>query len=91
MALLEASFVGILPIVTIGPGNDVVVEDHVTGLKFPVGDLDGLVACLTEAAANPGLRRRLGQQAHDAVGETYSVEAVARRVADVYRELDASA
>lgn len=88
VALLEASFVGVLPIVTIGPGNDVIVKDHVTGLNFPVGDGDGLLACLTEAAADPALRQQLGRQAHDAVAATYSITAVARRVAELYRSLD---
>lgn len=88
VALLEASFAGVLPIVTIGPGNDVIVEDRVNGLSFPIGDGDGLLACLTEAATDPALRRRLGQQAHDAVAATYSITAVARRVSDLYRELE---
>ena len=87
VALLEAAFMGVMPIVTIGPGNDVIVKNRVTGLNFEVGDRDGLVRCLKLAIEDPNLRTRLGRQAHDSVVEIYSAPAVARQVADIYREL----
>lgn len=89
VALLEASFMGLLPIVTQGPGNDVLVEDGVTGLSFPVGDEDALVRCLTRAFEEPELRSRIGAQARAAVVETYSASAVAQRLTAVYDGLGA--
>jgi glycosyltransferase involved in cell wall biosynthesis len=89
VALLEASFMGVIPIVTVGPGNDVIVKDRVTGLSFEVGDRDGLVRCLQLAIMDGDLRARVGRQAHDAVAERYSARAVARQVIEMYRELGA--
>jgi glycosyltransferase involved in cell wall biosynthesis len=87
VALLEAAFAGVMPIVTIGAGNNVIVQHLVTGLNFPVGDRDALQARLNLAMDDPPLRAKLAQQARDSVIEEYSASAVARRVADVYREL----
>ena len=88
IALLEASFMGVPPIVTVGPGNDVIVKDGVTGLNFPVGDGDALLACLTRLLEEPDLRSRLGAQARAAVVDTYSSTAVARRLTDLYTSLE---
>lgn len=89
VALLEASFMGVMPIVTVGPGNDVIVKHRVTGLSFEVGDREGLVRCLELAIEDPDLRASLGRQAHDAVAERYSASAVAKRVIEMYRGLGA--
>lgn len=86
VALLEASFMGVMPIVTTGPGNDVIVKDGVTGLSFGAGDRDGLVDCLNRAIGDRGLRSRIGQQARDAVADKYSAAAVASQVVEMYRE-----
>ncbi len=87
VALLEASFMGVMPIVTRGHGNDVIVRDGVTGLNFDVGDREGLVDCLRRAMDDASLRHRIGRQARAAVLESYSSTAVARQVAQMYREL----
>jgi glycosyltransferase involved in cell wall biosynthesis len=87
VALLEAAFVGVPAIVTTGPGNDVVVEDQVTGWSFPVGDRDGLMLCLRLAIEDAELRARLGRQARAKVVDAYSVAAVARQVSHLYSEL----
>ena len=67
VALLEASFMGVIPIVTKGHGNDVIVNNGLTGLNFEVGDRDGLVDCLVRAMEDQVLRERIGRQARDAV------------------------
>lgn len=87
VALLEAMASGVMPIVTAGPGNDVLVEHGVTGLSFPVGDRRALLDRLSMAIADPGLRARLADQAHDRVSRTYSSAAVARLIARVYGEV----
>ena len=69
---------------TVGPGNDVIVKDGVTGLNFPVGDGDALVECLDTSARGPRPPLALGAQARAAVVETYSSTAVARRLTDLY-------
>ncbi len=87
VALLEAMFVGLMPIVTSGPGNDLLVENGVTGLSFSAEDRDGLMACLSLAMQDHELRSRIGRQARESVVDVYSSEAVAQQVAALYREL----
>jgi glycosyltransferase involved in cell wall biosynthesis len=88
VALLEAMATGVPPIVTQGPGNDVLVEDGTTGLNFPVQDAEALRTCLQRMRLDPSLRSRLGRGAHELVWRRYSIEAVAEQVEAVYLSLD---
>jgi glycosyltransferase involved in cell wall biosynthesis len=87
VALLEAMAAGIPPVATQGPGNDVLVDDGVTGLSFPVEDGHGLEGCLRRLRGDSDLRRRLGRTAHDQVRRTYSIDTVAAQVESLYRSL----
>ena len=88
VALLEAMAAGVPPVVTQGPGNDVLVDEGVTGLKFPVQDVEALGECLARLQGDANLRRRLGQAAHERVRLGFSSEAVAEQLETVYRSLD---
>jgi glycosyltransferase involved in cell wall biosynthesis len=87
VALLESMAVGVPPIVTKGPGNDVVVEDGVTGLNFPVKDPVALEVCLRRMQQDPGLRQRLAAGAHELANRQYSIAVVAQQVEAMYRSL----
>ena len=84
VALLEAMAAGLTVVVTEGPGNDMVVEEGVTGLKFPIGSVDGLVTQLDRALASPDLRRELSSNASAHVRGRYAADVVARQVLDFY-------
>ena len=84
VSLLEAMAVGLPAVVTSGPGNDVVIEDGVTGLQFPESDVDALEDRLRRLLDGE-LRRRLGQAAHERVRKRYSITAVAAQVQSMYR------
>ena len=79
--------VGLVPVVTRGPGNDVLVEDGVTGLAFDIGDKDGLVERLDVAMGDRELRETLGRAARELAWQEYSATGVARRTIDLYRSL----
>ncbi len=83
VSLLEAMSVGVPPVVTKGSGNDVLVTDGVTGLSFPVGDVDALEGCL-KRTLDPALRADLGRAASEFVRQRYSVAAVAEQVEAMY-------
>lgn len=87
VALLEAMAVGLVPIVTEGPGNDVLVPDESFGLRFPIGDVDALTNRLESALHDPGLRARISRCAQDRVRSRYADEAVAREMLRVYRSV----
>ena len=84
VSLLEAMAVGVPPIVTGGPGNDVLVEDGLTGLSFPVSDMRALEDRLRRMRDRE-LRQRLGREARERVRERYSITAVAGQVEAMYR------
>lgn len=87
VALLEAMATGVPPVVTRGPGNDVLVLDGRTGLSFPVQDTDALAVCLNRLRGDASLRSHMGRAAHDLVMQQYSIEAVAEQVESVYLSL----
>lgn len=87
VALLEAMASGVPPLVTQGPGNDVLIEHGKTGLSISVEDADALRASLELVSRDADLRLRLGQAAHERVKQRYSIEAVAAQVEDVYRSI----
>lgn len=87
VALLEAMSTGVMPLVTVCPGNDVLVPDETVGLRTPIGDAEALAAQLDRALSDADLRRRLGDAAFERVKERYSAAAVAGRMIDVYRSV----
>lgn len=76
-----------LPVVaTRVPGNSDLVLDGRTGLLIEPGDDVGLRAALRRLAADPGLRRTLGEGGRAHVETSYSPAAVAARLRAVYEE-----
>ncbi len=62
-----------------------VIEDGLSGLLVPPGDVDALVAALTRLADDAAFRGRLGQGARDAVLASYTWRRNAERVVDALR------
>jgi glycosyltransferase involved in cell wall biosynthesis len=71
-ALLEAMAHGLAPVVADGTGNAETVGE--AGVVFPAGDLDAMSARLTELAANPNARARLGTAARERIRTKLSLE-----------------
>ena len=85
LALVEASAAG-LPIVAsdVG-GNSEIVNDGVTGLLFPAGDVDSCAEHLRALANSPGLRDRMGRQARLWAFEHASLQTMANAYEMLYR------
>ena len=64
-----------------------VVEDGVTGVLTPPGDVDALAAALEPLMRDPALAVTMGQRARARVEEKFSLDAEASAIADVYRRL----
>lgn len=88
VALLEAMASGLVPVLTEGPGNDVLVPDATLGLRFPIGDASALTRCLDEAIGDPALRAAIGARVHERVRERYADEVVARQMIVLYRDVE---
>jgi glycosyltransferase involved in cell wall biosynthesis len=83
--ILEAMAAG-LPVVATRVGAVAeVVEEGVTGFVVPpLGD-DAMASALARLAADPELRRRLGEEGRRRVRERYDIEPLADRHAEAYR------
>ncbi len=60
------------------------VEDGVTGLLVPAGDVEALRAALERLLGDPELRRRLGEAARERARERWSWEVATRATLDAY-------
>lgn len=87
MALLQAMGHGLACLVTPVGGMSEIVHDGVNGLFVPEGDSEAVAVGLGVLLGAPDVRSRLGKQAADDVGQSYSLETVMRRLEGIYSEL----
>jgi mannosyltransferase len=66
---------------------ELVVEDGVTGVLTPPGDVDALVAALEPLMRDPDSAAAMGARARMRVLEKFSLDAEANAIAAVYRSL----
>jgi rhamnosyl/mannosyltransferase len=87
LVLLEAMTSG-LPCITteLGTGTSYVVQHGVTGLVVAPQQPPALAAALTTLQANPALRAQMGQAGRQRVLQEFTLEKMAQRVEDIYRE-----
>jgi glycosyltransferase involved in cell wall biosynthesis len=86
-ALVEAAAAG-RPIVTTDvPGCREVVRDGEEGFLVARGDIDGAARVLMKLAADPGLRRRMGEAANARFRERFTAAAVRQTAGNLYRAL----
>lgn len=81
--LMESMAVGVPVVAYDIPGVDQLIEDGVTGLLVPHGDVCALVEACNKLLVDPELKATLTANARTRVEEVYS----ARRMADEYLEL----
>jgi glycosyltransferase involved in cell wall biosynthesis len=85
MALCEAMACGAAVVASDFGGFKEVVDDGVTGLLARPQDPADLAAKINRLLADPPLARRMGAEGRRKVLTTYSWEAVANRLEEVYR------
>ncbi len=86
-ALLEAAACARPLIAADAPGCRNLVTDGENGLLVPVKSAEAIADAIARLAADPGLRRRLGEAARRKIEETYADPMIERQVADLYRSL----
>jgi mannosyltransferase len=64
-----------------------VVEDGVTGVLVPPGDVDALAAALEPLMRDPASANAMGARARERVQKKFSLDAEANAIAAVYRAL----
>jgi mannosyltransferase len=87
LTLLEAMSSGAALVASRAGAAELVVEDGVTGVLTPPGDVDALVAALEPLLRDPASAAAMGARARTRVVEKFSLDAEANKIAEVYRAL----
>jgi glycosyltransferase involved in cell wall biosynthesis len=87
LALLKAMGAGLPVVATRVSGSREAVTDGVNGCLVAPGDPRALARAILDLARQPELRRRLGDAARDTVAARYSLEAMLKRLEELYLDL----
>jgi mannosyltransferase len=87
LTLIEAMSSGAALVASRAGAAELVVEDGVTGVLTPPGDVDALVAALEPLLRDPAAAAAMGAQARKRVVEKFSLDAETNNIAEVYRTL----
>jgi glycosyltransferase involved in cell wall biosynthesis len=86
-AAIEAGFFGIPVVASDKGGLPEIVEDKVTGLLFPAGDIQQLASALKKLLGDSILREEMGRNARSRVAQKFSRD---RFIGDFFRLLEAA-
>jgi len=87
LTLIEAMSVGAALVASRAGAAELAVEDGVTGVLTPPGDVDALVTALEPLMREPASAAGMGARGRARAVETFSLGAEASRIAEVYRRL----
>jgi mannosyltransferase len=87
LTLIEAMAVGAALVASRAGAAEFVVEEGVTGVLTPPGDVDALVAALEPLMRDPAAAAAMGARARARVLERFNLDAEAAAIAAVYRRL----
>ena len=87
LTLIEAMSAAAALVASRAGAAELVVEDGVTGILMPPGDVDALVKALEPLMRDPALAADMGKRGRARVLEKFSLDAEAAAIAEVYRTL----
>jgi mannosyltransferase len=87
LTLIEAMAAGVALVASRAGAAELAVEDGVTGVLIPPGDVGALVAAIEPLMRDPAACAVMGARAQARAQATLSLDAEANRIAEVYRML----
>jgi mannosyltransferase len=87
LTLLEAMSSGAALVASRAGAAELVVEDGVSGVLTPLGNVDALVTALEPLLRDPAAAAAMGERARARVIAEFSLDAEANKIAEVYRAL----
>ncbi len=87
LTLIEAMGAGAALVASRAGAAELVIDNGVTGVLVPPGDVDALVAALEPLMRDPAAAHAMGARARMRVVEQFSLDAEADKIAAVYRTL----
>ncbi len=86
-AVIEAMAYSVPSIVTRVGGNTELIEDGVSGLVVPVGDVQALATAMERFYDDPDLRRRFGEAARHRIAKHFRNEDTVIKTLEIYKEI----
>jgi glycosyltransferase involved in cell wall biosynthesis len=86
LAIVEAMASGLGVVATETEGARETVEDGVSGLLVPIGDVEALAHAIARLLEDPQARESMGQRARQLARERFSLEHMVAATEQVYRE-----
>jgi mannosyltransferase len=87
LTLIEAMSAGAALVASRAGAAEFVVEDGITGVLTPPGDVDSLAAALEPLMRDPSSAAAMGERARKRALENFSLDAEANKIAEIYRTL----
>jgi glycosyltransferase involved in cell wall biosynthesis len=87
MTVIEAASVGIPSIGTRIYGIEDTIEDGVTGLLFPPGDVNDLILKMEQFVASPSLLSGMGKAAQRRAGQLFDKRVVVQAMVKYYESV----
>lgn len=87
LTLIEAMSAGVALVASRAGAAEFVLEDGVTGVLTPPGDVDALVAALEPLMRDPDSAAIMGARGRERVLQKFTLDVEANRIAEVYRKL----
>ncbi len=87
LSILEGMCFGCPSVATRAGGIPEVVDEGVTGLLVPFGDLDALTQAVERLIKDPALRKGMGQAARVQAHKRFAADAIVPKYIDLYRRV----
>ena len=87
LSIVEAMASGVAVVATETQGAREIIEDGITGVLVPVGDVEALCSAITKLLDDAKERRRIGHVARRAARERFSLDRMVDETERIYREV----
>lgn len=87
MVILEAMALKKPVVATPVAGIPELIQDGLTGMFVPIGNIDSLAAAILFLLNNPDVARKIGESAYENVKQHFSLEKMLNRIMQIYEQL----
>ncbi|GAI21005.1 unnamed protein product, partial [marine sediment metagenome] len=86
-ALLEAQYLSVPVVATKAGGTPEVVDDGISGLLHPIGDIDSLADSVIKILQDKSYAKKLGEHGHKHILERFSVDRMVNGTLEIYNNV----
>lgn len=86
-AVIEGMAQGVAPVVSDSGGNPDLVEDQISGLVVPAGNVESLAEAFSYLLAHPDKAKQMGEEARLRIRDHFTVEKTVEQTLELYRSV----